>query len=121
MFVACCREHSLARSRPSCKHVNSHVIFPKMYQDWKDYDNHDTVTKRLNDNHVEQTCALVMDGPDVKRFVREIFANEKVHRLLRVGAQLPHVKKLRSRFKSKSVAAPIWQVFENDRVNSQKR
>ena len=31
---------------------------------------------------------------------------------LHVGAQLPHVKKLRQRFKT--LAAPIWQVFDID-------
>ena len=34
----------------------------------------------LNDNHVEQKCALVMDGPDV-RFMREIFVHENIYRL----------------------------------------
>ena len=29
-----------------------------------------------------------MDGPDVKIFVRESFANEKIDRLLHVGAQV---------------------------------
>ena len=32
----------------------------------------------------------------MKRFVREVFVNEKINGLLRVGAQLPHVKKLKS-------------------------
>lgn len=40
---------------------------------------------------------LVMDGLDVKRFVRNIFANEIFNRLLRAGDQLPRVKKLRYR------------------------